>query len=70
MYQKEIVLHVLKMNRKWTPSYDLIRVSTPWGWLGSSGDRRSRELRAEGLVESKDFKEHGKSITYFRIKKH
>jgi hypothetical protein len=70
MYQKEIVLKVLRRRNKWTPYYYLVREETHWGWLGSSGDRRARELRAEGLVESKDFKEHGKSITYFRIKKH
>lgn len=57
MTNKDKVLAVLKQKRKWTPSYDLYKVSTKWGWIGSSGDRRARELRAEGLIESKPCRE-------------
>lgn len=41
-----ICLHLADIG-DWVPSYTLSKVQTKFGWLGSSGERRAREL-AEG----------------------
>lgn len=51
MTQKNVVLLYLKHNRKWIPSYDLVKISTPYGWLPKNGDRRARELVAAGIID-------------------
>lgn len=51
--QKQIILSLLRDEpNKWFWSYDLQKISTKYGWLGTSGDRRARELREEGRLES------------------
>lgn len=49
--QKEIILNLLKESPgNWFPSYSLLKASTRWGWIGSQGDRRARELAEEGKI--------------------
>jgi hypothetical protein len=74
--QKQIVLNYLQSINDWVPSYQLTKLNTPWGFIGSQGDRRARELstndcpfalmnkveRADGCTIGKD-----KRFTYFRI---
>lgn len=43
-----IALHLFDMRGEWVPSYSLTKVNTKYGWLGSSGDRRARELAEIG----------------------
>jgi hypothetical protein len=64
MTQKQIILKILKENNDWVPSYDLVKRATKYGWIGTSGDRRARELTEMGLVERK---EEG-PYAYFRFK--
>jgi len=69
--QKEILLNylwkVLKDNiylkDQWVVSYNIIKINTPFGWLGTAADALARKLRKEGLIESKDIGQY----TYFRI---
>lgn len=49
------ILRVLEKQGKeaWTPSYELQKVETPWGWIGTSGDVRCRELERAGYIKKK-----------------
>ncbi len=49
--QKEIIIKYLEWKKDWIPSYDLIKKDTLWGYLGTSADRRARELYEEGKIE-------------------
>lgn len=50
--QKEIILKLLRENPdSWFPSYSLLKASTKYGWLGSQGDRRARELAESRTIE-------------------
>lgn len=60
---EEIILAVLEENKDWTPSYNLIKVNTKWGWLGSGADRTARALALENIIQRK---REGK-YTYFRL---
>ena len=60
MTQQKIILNLLARNG-WTPSYDLIKVNTEWGFLGTSSLRRARELVAEQLIRDRD---RGKYVEY------
>lgn len=64
MTQRQIVLKVLEESHDWVPSYDLVKRSTVWGWIGTSGDRRARELYEMGLAERKEEGQYA----YFRMK--
>jgi len=64
MIQREIILNLLKDNKDWTVSYDLIKVNTKYGWLGSGSDRIARYLVEDGDIERK---QDGK-YAYYRIK--
>lgn len=59
---EEIILAVLEDVKDWTPSYNLIKVNTKWGWLGSGADREARRLAEHGLIQKK---REGK-YTYFK----
>ncbi len=37
MTYQEIIKHVLMDRKDWVPSYDLEKVSTPYGWIGLRG---------------------------------
>lgn len=64
MTQQQIILKLLEESNEWTPSYDLVKRSTKYGWIGTSGDRRARELAEMGLVERKEEGQYA----YFRVK--
>jgi hypothetical protein len=49
--QKNIILNVLKEARVWVKSYELQKVNTHYGWLGTQADRAARQLAIEGLIE-------------------
>jgi hypothetical protein len=49
--QKEIIVKHLNRWGGWMPEYLLRSVSTNFGWIGSQGDRRVRELVEEGILE-------------------
>jgi len=59
--QSEIILAVLEENNDWTPSYNLIKTNTRWGWLGTSADRFARWLVEDGIIQKK---RDGKYIYY------
>jgi hypothetical protein len=66
--QDELILKVLEGNGKnWTPGYELIKKEIWLGcekhFLGSSADRRARELAEYGKIERK---REGKFV-YFRL---
>ncbi len=49
--QKEIIIKHLERWGGWIPEYLLRSVDTHFGWIGSQGDRRVRELVEEGVLE-------------------
>lgn len=51
--QKSIILKVLENSFDFVPSYKLEKENTLWGWIGTSGSRRARELAEEGKIETK-----------------
>lgn len=51
MTQSEIIKNYL--TNEWIPSWELIKVNTPFGWLGSSADRAARKLAEYGKIERK-----------------
>lgn len=51
-YHQKILAH-LKDHGDWVPSYALSGVETDYGWVGSSGERRARELAEDGKLERK-----------------
>lgn len=51
--QKQIIIRHLKDTGEWLPSYELEKVNTEYGWIGSSGARRCRELAEDGELERK-----------------
>ena len=68
MTQKQILLEVLKDN-EWHFYYELIRVETNFGYLGTEAGRRLRELYKDGLVEKRDIKKGQVLMTQFRRKR-
>lgn len=67
MTQKAIILKLLadEPERKFY-SYELIKVSTKYGWLGTSGDRRARELAEADLVNREE--KEGYAVYYHKFK--
>ena len=59
--QSQIILNVLEDSKFWIPSFDLIKVNTKWGWLGSSADRFARWLAEDGIIQKK---REGKYVFY------
>ena len=51
MKQKQIIIKYMQdqPDRKFF-TYELTQKSTPYGWLGSQGDRRLRDLFKEGIL--------------------
>lgn len=43
-----IVRHLADQQGEWVMGYDLEKVNTRYGWIGSSGQRRCRELAEQG----------------------
>lgn len=64
MTQKSIIIKLLESATDLVPSYDLVKRSTQWGWLGTDGLRAARSLEEEGLIE-KTYK--GKYV-YYKLK--
>ena len=48
--QKEIIINYLRQTNDWIPSFKLRSIQTQFGWIGSQGDRRARELANEGKI--------------------
>jgi len=65
MTQKEIIMRLLS-NGEWIKSYELVKVNTPWGWLGTDGTRRARELVESGWAERR---KNGKYEEFRHIQK-
>ncbi len=51
MSYKDIILKLLDDRKDWVKEYDLEKVNTNWGFLGTSGGRRARELAEVGMIE-------------------
>lgn len=65
MTQSQIIKSILKDEpNKWFPSYELVKATTKYGWLGTSGDRRARELAERGEIEVR----HSGKYAEFRAK--
>ena len=63
--QKAIILSFLRSSGGWVPSWDLEKKNTQWGWIGTSGGRRCRELYEGGTIE----REIRGRYVYYRIPK-
>ena len=50
MTQAKIVENVVYYSREPVPSWDLQKVKTEWGWLGTSADREARRLAENGVL--------------------
>lgn len=64
MTQQEIILKLLAAKNDWIPSYNLIKVNTEWGYLGTSADREARKMAENNDI---DRKRDGK-YTYYKLK--
>lgn len=51
MTQRNILLNVLKDAKGWVRSYDLVKINTRYGWLGSSIERQARGLAENGIID-------------------
>ena len=63
---KQIILKTLEEYDGWIPSWQLEKAKTKWGWIGSSGGRRCRELAQAGLI---DRRISGRYVEYRAIQK-
>lgn len=64
--QQEIILkHLGECPENWFYSYQLIKVNTKYGWLGSGVDRQARKLAELGKLERK----HEGKYAMYRIAK-
>lgn len=61
MTLKQTILKHLDERKDWLPAYKLQSVETSFGWIGSSGSRRCRELYEAGLIERRL---NGKYVEY------
>jgi len=59
--QRDIILRYLSWVNGWVFGYNLNFLKTQWGLIGSQGEKRCRELRAKGLIESRM---EGKFVQY------
>ncbi len=59
--QKDIIVEYLSAVDKWLPGYKLSGVETPFGFIGSQGDRRCRELENSGDIQRRL---NGKYVEY------
>lgn len=49
---KEIIVRLLHTNAdRWFWGYELEKVGTPYGWIGTQGQRRARELAEDGRLD-------------------
>lgn len=53
MTQYQIIKNVLADAKDWVVSHQLEKVSTKYGWLGTSALKRCRELQVKGEIEKK-----------------
>lgn len=61
--QEEKIISLLRLQDDWLPSWALIKVNTPLGWLGSGADRCARDMAEHNLIERK---REGK-YAYYRL---
>ena len=57
----DIILATLRDSGQWTFGYNLEKVETKYGWIGSSGMVRCRELERAGKIEKRG---EGRYIQY------
>ena len=80
MTQKQIIFKLLRDKRDWVVSFDLQKVNTDYGWLGTSADRQARQMVEDGVIDrqrrgkysffrAKEFREFGKPKKDWRTKK-
>lgn len=68
--QDIIVLHLADQAGQWVMGYDLEKINTKYGWIGSSGTRRCRELseagkhRIAGVEYMIESRKQGKYVQY------
>lgn len=48
--QRQIIFRYLRSLTHEVLSYDLQKVNTPFGWLGTSADREARRMAEEGIL--------------------
>jgi hypothetical protein len=75
--QHEILVMFLGDRRDWVPAHELSKLLTPYGYVGSAGDVRARELarnecsdKLKGKVERAEGREIGLDprFAYYRFK--
>lgn len=65
-----IVLHLADQAGQWVMGFELEKVNTKYGWIGSSGQRRCRELveqmthKVSGIEYSIESRRQGKYVRY------
>jgi hypothetical protein len=69
--QSEILVMFLADQRDWVPAHDLSKLSTPYGYVGSAGDVRARELarnecsdKLKGKVERAEGRDIGLDLRF------
>jgi hypothetical protein len=61
----EVIIYKVLADKpnEWIPSYNLVKVSTKYGWLGSCADRIARYMAEDGKISRK---REGK-YTYYAV---
>ena len=54
MTQRQTILQVLRESGVWIKSFDLQKLKTKFGWLGTSADRQCRAMAMEGIIERRN----------------
>lgn len=51
---KEIIIRLLQKNPdRWYWGYELEKANTPYGWIGTQGQRRARELAEDHKIDKR-----------------
>lgn len=61
--QEEIIMRVVSQSSDPVPSWEVQKVSTPWGWLGHSADRTARKMAEQGKLH----KIYRKKLVYYSL---
>jgi|TARA_R110002167_G_scaffold6328_4_gene29379 hypothetical protein len=62
-----IIKYIQSQHPRPVAGYELVNQPTSYGWLGSSADRKARELAAIGLLSRQYATEDGVQYVYYTI---
>ena len=69
MTQQDKILSLLRSEDRWFYSWEFVKVDTPKGWLGTSGERACRRMSEIGIIKNRYVKKNNKRYVQFRTLK-